>query len=61
VRVGATLAPGARAQLLAAADTSFAGAARVGFIVCAAALLAAALINVVGLARRALAPAPAPA
>ena len=61
VRVGATLAPGARAQLLAAADTSFAGAARVGFIVCAAALLAAALINAVGLARRALAPAPAAA
>jgi MFS family permease len=61
VRVGATLAPGARAQLLAAADTSFAGAARVGFIVCAAALLVAALVNVVGLARRALAPAPATA
>jgi hypothetical protein len=61
VRVGSTLAPGARAQLLAAADTSFAGAARVGFIVCAAALLVAALVNVVGLARRALAPAPATA
>jgi EmrB/QacA subfamily drug resistance transporter len=57
VRVGATLPPGARAQLLVAADAGFAAAARIGFVVCAGALLVAALVNAVGLARRALAPA----
>jgi hypothetical protein len=59
VRVGATLSPGARTQLLLAADASFETAARIGFAVCAAALLVAALVNAVGLARPALEAAPA--
>jgi hypothetical protein len=59
-QVGATLAPARHAQLVAAADHSFDVAARVGFGVCAALLLAAALVNVVGLAREAAQPAPAP-
>jgi predicted MFS family arabinose efflux permease len=54
VRVGGTLPPGTRTQLLLAADASFETAARIGFVVCAAALLVAALVNVVGLSRPAL-------
>jgi Na+/melibiose symporter-like transporter len=60
-QVGATLAPVRHAQLVAAADHSFDVAARFGFGVCAALLLAAALVSVVGLARPAVQPAAAPA
>jgi EmrB/QacA subfamily drug resistance transporter len=57
-RVGAALAPGARVQLHSAADASFETAARIGFGLCAVALLAAAVVAYVGLARRAAQPEP---
>jgi hypothetical protein len=59
--VAATLAPGRHARLVAAADTGFDVAARVGFGLCAALLLAAAVVGLVGLARPAVQPAAAPA
>jgi hypothetical protein len=46
---------------VAAVDTSFVLAARVGFGLCAALLLAAAVVSLVGLARPAVQPAAAPA
>jgi MFS transporter, DHA2 family, multidrug resistance protein len=60
VRVAAGLAPAAREQLLSAAASSFDTGARIAFGVCAATLLAAALICLVGLAERSPAPSPAP-
>ncbi|MFL5874989.1 MAG: hypothetical protein ACJ76T_03710 [Solirubrobacteraceae bacterium] len=56
-----TLARGRHAHLVAAAYTGFDVAARVGFGLCAALLLAAAVVGLVGLARPAVQPAAAPA